>query len=195
MKKKIIIVSASIFGILFSVPPTSAGLGMPTLLLSSNVAIARPLIVPKPITLPVPPSIPTTICPVPPIAKPAVSQIKWNPDKGGTPCAPRIHHNTRKAGKQEAQRDSRRGGGGGPDGKNGKVERHSGKHGDHYHGVDKKGDTLPRHHYIPKTVTVSKGDTLSKIADTYGLDYRKIARINGISDPNKIRIGQVIKLV
>lgn len=47
-----------------------------------------------------------------------------------------------------------------------------------------------------KTVTVERGDTLSEIARDYGkgLTYRQLASINGISNPNLIYIGQVIKL-
>lgn len=52
-----------------------------------------------------------------------------------------------------------------------------------------------------KSVTVQKGDTLSQIAVTYKqyMDnpsggYQYLASINGISDPNKIYVGQVIKL-
>ena len=46
-------------------------------------------------------------------------------------------------------------------------------------------------------VTVVKGDTLSQIAKTYssytgGATYQKLAEINGISNPNKIYVGQKI---
>jgi len=40
---------------------------------------------------------------------------------------------------------------------------------------------------------VKKGDTLSKIAAKYDTTYQKLAKLNGISDPNKIYIGQKIK--
>lgn len=43
------------------------------------------------------------------------------------------------------------------------------------------------------TYTVKKGDTLSGIASRYGTTYQELARINGISDPNKIYPGQVLK--
>ena len=42
--------------------------------------------------------------------------------------------------------------------------------------------------------TVVKGDTLSKIAKRFGTTYQELARINGISNPNVINIGQVLKL-
>ena len=37
---------------------------------------------------------------------------------------------------------------------------------------------------------VKKGDTLSAIAKQYGTTYQEIAKANGISDPNKISVGQ-----
>lgn len=42
--------------------------------------------------------------------------------------------------------------------------------------------------------TVKKGDTLSGIASRFSLNWRRIASINEISNPNLIRPGQVIKL-
>ena len=45
-----------------------------------------------------------------------------------------------------------------------------------------------------QTYTVKKGDTLSKIAAKYGTTYQKLASYNGIADPNKISVGQVIKI-
>ena len=40
------------------------------------------------------------------------------------------------------------------------------------------------------TYTVKSGDTLSAIAKKYGTTYQKIAKDNGISNPNKIFPGQ-----
>lgn len=45
-----------------------------------------------------------------------------------------------------------------------------------------------------KTYTVQSGDTLSGIASKFGTTYQKIAADNGISDPNKIFAGQVLKI-
>ena len=42
--------------------------------------------------------------------------------------------------------------------------------------------------------SVASGDTLIKIAKRYGTTYQEIARINGISNPNIIRVGQVLKI-
>lgn len=44
------------------------------------------------------------------------------------------------------------------------------------------------------TYTVRAGDTLSGIAARYGTTYQELARINGIADPNRIYVGQVIRL-
>ncbi len=41
---------------------------------------------------------------------------------------------------------------------------------------------------------VVAGDTLSKIAQKYGTTYQELARINNIADPNKIYIGQMLKV-
>ena len=41
---------------------------------------------------------------------------------------------------------------------------------------------------------VVKGDTLSSIAQKFGTTYQELARINGISNPNLIKVGQVLKL-
>lgn len=45
-----------------------------------------------------------------------------------------------------------------------------------------------------QTYTVKKGDTLSKIAAKYGTTYQKLASYNGIANPDKISVGQVLKL-
>lgn len=45
-----------------------------------------------------------------------------------------------------------------------------------------------------ETYTVKSGDTLSGIAVKYGTTYQKIASDNGISDPNKIYPGQVLRI-
>lgn len=42
--------------------------------------------------------------------------------------------------------------------------------------------------------TVKAGDTLSKIAAKYGTTYQKLASYNGIANPNKISVGQKIKI-
>lgn len=44
------------------------------------------------------------------------------------------------------------------------------------------------------TYTVKSGDTLSAIASRYGKTYQEIARKNGISNPNKIYPGQILKI-
>lgn len=44
------------------------------------------------------------------------------------------------------------------------------------------------------TYTVKKGDTLSGIASKHGTTYKKIAKENGIIDPNVILVGQKLKI-
>lgn len=44
------------------------------------------------------------------------------------------------------------------------------------------------------TYVVKKGDTLSAIAKKYGTTYQEIAKKNGISNPNFIKVGQVLKI-
>jgi len=45
-----------------------------------------------------------------------------------------------------------------------------------------------------QTYTVKSGDTLSAIAKKYNTTYTKIANDNGISNPNKIYSGQILKI-
>lgn len=44
------------------------------------------------------------------------------------------------------------------------------------------------------TYVVVAGDTLSGIAQRYGTNYQTLAAANGIADPNKISVGQIIKI-
>lgn len=44
------------------------------------------------------------------------------------------------------------------------------------------------------TYTVVKGDTLSEIAQRYNTTYQKLAELNGISNPDYIVVGQVLRL-
>ena len=39
---------------------------------------------------------------------------------------------------------------------------------------------------------VKKGDTLYAVGWVFGIDYRELERVNGIEDPKKLRIGQVL---
>lgn len=44
------------------------------------------------------------------------------------------------------------------------------------------------------TYTVQSGDTLSGIATAYGTTYQKLASLNGISNPNFLTVGQLLKV-
>jgi lipoprotein NlpD len=46
----------------------------------------------------------------------------------------------------------------------------------------------------PKLYTVKKGDTLYSIALDHGLDYRDLVQWNSLDNPNRIRIGQQLRL-
>lgn len=46
----------------------------------------------------------------------------------------------------------------------------------------------------PVYYTVKSGDTLSKIASRFGTTYQKIAQMNGIGNPNRIHVGQRLKV-
>lgn len=45
-----------------------------------------------------------------------------------------------------------------------------------------------------KAYTVKAGDTLTRIAKANGTTVQRLVELNGIADPNKIRVGQVLKL-
>lgn len=47
---------------------------------------------------------------------------------------------------------------------------------------------------VPDTYTVKKGDRLYNICRTYGLDVNTVAKLNNISNPNLIYVGQVLNL-
>jgi LysM repeat protein len=44
------------------------------------------------------------------------------------------------------------------------------------------------------TYVVKRGDTLTKIAAAHSLTYKELAAFNGLSNPNLIKVGQVIKI-
>ena len=46
----------------------------------------------------------------------------------------------------------------------------------------------------PVYYTVKSGDTLSSIAAKYGTTYQKIAQMNGIGNPNRIHVGQRLRV-
>lgn len=62
--------------------------------------------------------------------------------------------------------------------------------GNRYNEVQNKINSTNKSKEI--TYIVKSGDTLSGIAEKYNTTYQKIAKDNGISDPNKIYVGQKI---
>jgi len=52
----------------------------------------------------------------------------------------------------------------------------------------------PERDWRPPTYTVKRGDTLHAIALEHGLDYRDVATWNAIENPNRIEVGQVLRL-
>lgn len=61
-------------------------------------------------------------------------------------------------------------------------------------GGTSSGNTANAGESTGTVYTVVKGDTLSAIAKKYGTTYKKLAEYNGIADPNKISVGQKIKI-
>ncbi|MER6860737.1 peptidoglycan-binding protein [Streptomyces pilosus] len=59
-------------------------------------------------------------------------------------------------------------------------------------GGSSGGDTKPP--TTSGTYTVKKGDTLSGIAATHGTTVKAMADLNGLKDPNKLSVGQKLKV-
>jgi nucleoid-associated protein YgaU len=57
-----------------------------------------------------------------------------------------------------------------------------------------KASTAPPASSAPKTYKVRSGDTLSGIAGEFGTTWQVLAELNGIDDPGKLRVGQVLDL-
>ena len=56
------------------------------------------------------------------------------------------------------------------------------------------GGTPPPQPPQDETYVVQPGDTLSVIGARLGVDWREIARVNGIADPDLIYVGQVLRI-
>ncbi len=52
----------------------------------------------------------------------------------------------------------------------------------------------PEPDWRPPTYTVKRGDTLHGIALEHGLDYRDVAAWNAMENPNRLEVGQVLRL-
>ncbi|KPC59086.1 hypothetical protein ADL35_49250, partial [Streptomyces sp. NRRL WC-3753] len=59
-------------------------------------------------------------------------------------------------------------------------------------GGSSGGDTKPP--ATSGTYTVKKGDTLSGIAAAHGTTVKAMADLNGLKDPNKLAVGQKLKV-
>lgn len=55
-------------------------------------------------------------------------------------------------------------------------------------------NNIPTNSSGEKVYTVKSGDTLSGIAAKYGTTYQELAKYNNISNPNRISVGQQIKI-
>ncbi|MGL5693481.1 MAG: LysM peptidoglycan-binding domain-containing protein, partial [Peptostreptococcaceae bacterium] len=55
-----------------------------------------------------------------------------------------------------------------------------------------KPKPVPNSKYI--TYIVKKGDSLSKIASRYNTSVESIVKLNKIKDPNKIYVGQLLRI-
>ncbi|MEK0444853.1 MAG: LysM domain [Verrucomicrobiota bacterium] len=56
------------------------------------------------------------------------------------------------------------------------------------------GGAHPEVHAAGKTYTVAKGDNPVLIAKRLGVGYDELLKVNGIEDPKKLQIGQVLKV-
>ena len=63
--------------------------------------------------------------------------------------------------------------------------------------LDAWGDRLyfSREHLLEPAYVVQPGDSLARVGNKYGLSWEYLARVNGISDPRRIRTGQRLKVV
>ena len=55
-------------------------------------------------------------------------------------------------------------------------------------------DQHDHHDVRPISYVVQSGDTLAKIADRFGVDYRGDRRANGIVEPDDIEVGQSLEI-
>jgi LysM repeat protein len=53
----------------------------------------------------------------------------------------------------------------------------------------------PNYPHLTKEYVVKKGDTFSSIVKRYGLDRARLKSLNGITDENKLLIGQKLKFL
>lgn len=168
-------------------------------LFGSGSALLNPTLAPVAGSMPkIPtiPGLPTTFNPIfaVPTAGAKLQQMKYNPTKGGLPRALQKKYNTKK----EAYEAAKRAGNGkeprhDPNGHDKKTCNPRGKQTNkrpHYH-PNVKGPEGHDHYYYHRVIA---GETLSGIAKKHHTTYQKLASINGIKNPNLIRVGQNIKI-
>jgi LysM repeat protein len=57
------------------------------------------------------------------------------------------------------------------------------------------GEPTPRAPNVPTTAyRIKPGETLAEIADRYGLSTEELAALNGITNPNRVEVGQDIRV-
>ena len=158
-------------------------------LLGSGSAFLNPALAPLAGSMPkVPtiPGLPTTFNPIfaVPTAGAKLQQMKYNPDKGGLPAANRREYDSKKEAREAATRAGK-----------GRKPKHDAHGHDknktpHYH-PNVKGPKGHEHFYYHRVIA---GETLSGIAKKHHTTYQKLASINGIKNPNLIRVGQTLKI-
>jgi nucleoid-associated protein YgaU len=183
----------------------------------TGVVIPFPTLAPAPAPVPALPPVPIVVRPPQTTHSDFIGPKQWVPpdctksssDKGRNPNPPQVsircpnkkaaYERWKISCKYDYKGGNGGGGGGGGHGPT-KDEHHPNGHkkdGRSHYQTDKtrlKPGRPQTHIYYSKTVVVAKGDSLWSIAKRYGLDHKKLARINGITDPTKLQIGKVIKL-
>jgi LysM repeat protein len=61
-------------------------------------------------------------------------------------------------------------------------------------GPEITSTALPAVSTSEKVHSVQKGDTLSSIASSYGISWKRLAEYNNISNPNQLKVGQEIRI-
>lgn len=173
-------------------------------LLGETAVLPRPIIdaVSMPKSIPSVPAIPHYPI-VPPIAIPRADLLR-NPNLPQVTISSSHRKEAYEKWKRAVEHDYKEAGGNGGKGsrKPDKNEHHPNGHPNgkgssrqpHFQtDKNKLKPNTPQKHF-PYSVTISPGDTLWGIANKYGLNSKTLQSLNGIKDPTKLKVGQVIKL-